>query len=1097
VAGHLAAPVAETADWYRDAVIYEVHVRTFFDANGDGVGDFRGLTDKLWYLKDLGVTAIWLLPFYPSPLRDDGYDIADYVSVHPQYGTLRDFRRFLRRAHALGLKVITELVLNHTSDQHPWFDRARQSQPGSMARNFYVWSDTPERYRDARIIFKDFERSNWTWDPVAEQYYWHRFYSHQPDLNFDSPHVRRAMLKVVDFWLSMGVDGLRLDAVPYLYEREGTTCENLPETHAFLKDLRRHIDQRYPNRMLLAEANQWPEEAVEYFGDGDECHMAYHFPLMPRLFMALYMEDRYPVVDILNQTPPVPDAGQWAIFLRNHDELTLEMVTDEERDYMYQVYATDPQARLNLGIRRRLAPLLGNNRRRIELMHALLFALPGTPVLYYGNEIGMGDNIYLGDRDGVRTPFQWSGDRNAGFSTANPQRLCLPVVVDPEYHYEAVNVDAQRANPHSLLWWTKRLIALRKRHPAFGRGSMTLLSPENAKVLAFIRRLDDAAVLVVANLSRFVQAASLDLHEYQGSIPVELFGQTSFPPVTAERYFLTLGPHGFYYFQLTESREPASLPPNELPAVRGRWPAILTGARREELSRVLFPYVRTRRWFSARSRDPRGADVRAAVPWGDLSDTSGVYATQVEVACAQGGPATFWMALGVTGEPAPQTVEDLVLARLEDPGALPSLLLDATPSASFMESVMAVMARPRALQHDGITIRPVPLPLLKTGYDRDLRAQIFRGEQSNTSATFGDRFILKLYRQVHFGAQPDWEMGLHLDKLGFPYIPKLAGALDWEEGERRATLAVAFQYVPNQGDAWTYARDAVDRFFELVEATGPGADGFEAEGGEAGLTARLLSPFLPWVSLLAERTAALHRALASPTTDSAFQPEPFTPFYQRGLYQGIRTALGHTMRTLQRRQQMLDPLGAAYAARLLQHPDVVLDRANALLKARIDGLRIRLHGDLHLGQVLCTGGDFVFVDFEGEPARPLSERRIKRSPLLDVAGMLRSFHYAVWARAIELIRDNADAEPERVHRYANLWYQGVADAFLSRYREELRPLGLFPEGPAFSDLLAVYLLEKALYELRYELDHRPDWAGIPLVGLIAILEEEPNATTTS
>ncbi|MGC8489399.1 MAG: maltose alpha-D-glucosyltransferase, partial [Clostridia bacterium] len=449
--GDLAAPVREQADWYREAIIYEVHVRTFFDSDGDGVGDFRGLTEKLPYLKDLGITAIWLLPFYPSPLRDDGYDIADYTSVHPHYGTLRDFRRFLRQAHALGLRVITELVLNHTSDQHPWFERARRSRPGSTARDFYVWSDTPERYRDARIIFKDFERSNWTWDPVAEQYYWHRFYSHQPDLNFDSPHVQRAMLKVVDFWLSMGVDGLRLDAVPYLYEREGTTCENLPETHAFLKTLRRHIDLTYPNRMLLAEANQWPEEAVEYFGSADECHMAYHFPLMPRLFMALYMEDRYPVVDILHQTPAIPDTCQWALFLRNHDELTLEMVTDEERDYMYQVYATDPQARINLGIRRRLAPLLGNNRRRIELMHALLFALPGTPVLYYGNEIGMGDNIYLGDRDGVRTPFQWSGDRNAGFSTANPQKLCLPVVVDPEYHYEAVNVDAQRANPHSLL----------------------------------------------------------------------------------------------------------------------------------------------------------------------------------------------------------------------------------------------------------------------------------------------------------------------------------------------------------------------------------------------------------------------------------------------------------------------------------------------------------------------------------------------------------------------------------------------------------------------------------------------------------------------
>ncbi|HZT78791.1 MAG TPA: maltose alpha-D-glucosyltransferase, partial [Gemmataceae bacterium] len=470
--------------WYKDAIIYELHVRAFFDSTGDGVGDFRGLVQKLDYLQDLGVTAVWVLPFYPSPLRDDGYDIADYTGIHPMYGSLGDFQQFLREAHRRGLRVITELVINHTSDQHPWFQRARRAPRGSPERNFYVWSDTTEKYREARIIFKDFESSNWAWDPVAGQFYWHRFYSHQPDLNYDNPAVWKAVEEVFDFWMAMGIDGFRLDAIPYLYEREGTSCENLPETHAYLKALRRHVEEKFPGRMLLAEANQWPEDSVAYFGQGDECNMAFHFPVMPRLFMAIRMEDRFPILDILQQTPPIPETCQWAMFLRNHDELTLEMVTDEDRDYMYGVYAQDPQARINLGIRRRLAPLLQNNRAKIELMNGLLFSLPGTPVIYYGDEIGMGDNIYLGDRNGVRTPMQWSAERNAGFSKANPQKLYLPVIIDPEYHYEAVNVEAQQANPNSLLWWMKRLIALRKRYRAFGRGSLEFLTPDNPKVLA-------------------------------------------------------------------------------------------------------------------------------------------------------------------------------------------------------------------------------------------------------------------------------------------------------------------------------------------------------------------------------------------------------------------------------------------------------------------------------------------------------------------------------------------------------------------------------------------------------------------------------------
>ena len=615
--------------WYKDAVIYQLHVKAYADSDGDGMGDFDGLTGKLDYLASLGVDTLWLLPFYPSPLRDDGYDIADYSGVNPAYGDLKAFRRFLREAHRRDLKVVTELVINHTSDQHEWFQRARRAKPGSQARNFYVWSETPDKYRDARIIFKDFETSNWSWDPVAKAYYWHRFYHHQPDLNFAEPAVQKAVIQAMDLWFKMGVDGLRLDAVPYLFEAEGTNCENLPATHEFLKKLRAHVDAKFDHRMLLAEANQWPEDSVAYFGDGDECHMAFHFPVMPRLYMALRMEDRFPVIDILEQTPAIPETAQWATFLRNHDELTLEMVTDEDRDYMYRSYAADRRARINLGIRRRLAPLMGNDRRRMELMNSLLCSLPGTPVLYYGDEIGMGDNIYLGDRNGVRTPMQWSSDRNAGFSRANPQRLFLPVIVDPEYHYEAINVEAQEGNPHSLLWWMRRLIALRKRYRAFSRGTIEFLLPANHKVLAFLRRHGDQCLLVVANLSRYVQHVELDLKgmapDAVGATPVELFGRTPFPRVGEWPYLLTLGPHGFYWFSLEHERvevtaqpEPRHVPAatDSLPSIAGAgdWKQLLGGEGRAALEAALEPILLARRWFGGKARAIRRATVVEMVP---------------------------------------------------------------------------------------------------------------------------------------------------------------------------------------------------------------------------------------------------------------------------------------------------------------------------------------------------------------------------------------------------------------------------------------------------------------------------------------------------
>ncbi len=702
--------------WYKDAILYELHVRAFRDTNGDGIGDFRGLMEKMDYLQDLGVTALWLLPFYPSPLRDDGYDIADYTDVNPIYGTLADFKALLREAHRRGLRVVTELVVNHTSDQHPWFERARRAAPGSSWRNYYVWNATPDKFADVRIIFKDFEHSNWSWDATAKAFYWHRFYAHQPDLNFDNPAVHRAMFDVLDFWLNLGIDGMRLDAVPYLYEREGTSCENLPETHAFLKTLRKHVDEEFPNRMLLAEANQWPEDAVAYLGAGDECHMAFHFPLMPRLFMAIRMEDRFPVIDILRQTPAIPQTSQWALFLRNHDELTLEMVTAEDRDYMYRTYAQDAHARINLGIRRRLAPLLENHRGKIELMNGLLFSLPGTPVLYYGDEIGMGDNIFLGDRNGVRTPMQWSPERNAGFSQANPQQLYLPVVIDPEYHYQTVNVEAQQSNPHSLLWWMKHLIALRKRHRAFGRGSLEFLFPENHKVLVFVRRHEAEHILVVANLSRFVQCVEVDLSAFKGTVPVEMFGRSALPAVGDRPYQLTLGPYAFYWLLLepmTASR-PSVLTESRLPAlaVAGVWQNLFDDPAVDGLERILTDYLQTQHWFRGKGGEPTSARIVEKIPF----DHGNAWILLVQVDYSVGEAKRFVMPVACrettnqvsAGEAMPPEalqIAELSISVAAETEPRKGILFDALADKRFAQEMLASFARHRRFRGVGGQLR--------------------------------------------------------------------------------------------------------------------------------------------------------------------------------------------------------------------------------------------------------------------------------------------------------------------------------------------------------------------------------------------------------
>ncbi|MGE5647342.1 MAG: maltose alpha-D-glucosyltransferase [Acidobacteriota bacterium] len=1095
--------------WYKDAIIYEVHVRAYYDANGDGMGDFSGLEEKLDYIKDLGVTAVWVLPFSPSPWRDDGYDISDYTGVHPAYGTLRDFHSFLKAAHRRGLRVITELIMNHTSDQHAWFQRARRAPAGSKARAFYVWSDTPDKYADCRIIFKDTESSNWTWDPVARQYFWHRFFSHQPDLNFDNPRVRRAMLDVVDFWLDMGVDGLRLDAVPYLYEREGSTCENLPETHAFLKDLRRHVDGKYKSRMLLAEANQWPEDAVAYFANGDESHMNFHFPLMPRLFMAMRMEDRFPIIDIMEQTPPIPDNCQWAMFLRNHDELTLEMVTDEERDYMYRVYATDPQMRLNLGIRRRLAPLLGNDRRRVELMNALLFSLPGTPIVYYGDEIGMGDNIYLGDRNGVRTPMQWSADRNAGFSRANPQRLYLPVIIDPEFHYEAVNVENQQQNPNSLLWFMKRLIALRKEHRVLGRGTLEFIQPDNRKVLAFVRKYEGEQLLVIANLSRFVQGAELDLSAYKGLAPVELFGRSEFPPIGDLPYLITLGPHSFYWFSLERVRQPVAAAggaPEEdaVPVLTvDRWNGVFTPASRAALAKFLPAYLRRRAWFAGQGRKIRLVSITDVL---DLPGNS--YMLLIDVEYSDGDPDIYTLPVTLaTGEQAAQLSGEAartLLARLRSLDGEEGALYGALYNKRFTQDLLVSMARRRRFRGEQGELIAAPTAAFRR--QNDLAPEAFepavqKAEQSSSTIVYGDRFVLKLFRRLEPGINPDLEIGYYLtEKAHFEHVPPVAGALEYRRDGATMTAGILRGYVPNAGTAWQYTLDSLGGYFEEALAhreqvqeppklEPASVSLFDEEIPAA--ARQMIGAYLESAKLLGRRTAGMHLALAAEASDPNFAPEPFTDFYRQSLYHGLLGLCGRSMTLLRQRLKVLSEPALSDARKVLSLEPDIRRRLQSIRDRRVGAMRIRCHGNYHLGHVLFTGKDFCIINFEGQPARPISERRIKRSPLRDVASMVRSFQYASYS-VFHGGTPGVIARPEdrpALEVWARYWNRWVALAFLREYLEAAAGAPFLPKSrESIAVMLLTFLLDAALEEVLYELSARPDWAGLPLQGILNVME---------
>ncbi len=1082
--------------WYRDAIIYQLHIKSFFDANNDGIGDFEGAIQKLDYIKDLGVTAIWILPFYPSPLRDDGYDIADYRGINPAYGTMRDFRRFVKEAHARDLRVITELVINHTSDQHPWFQRARNAKAGSAWRDFYVWSDTDRKYEDTRIIFLDTEPSNWSWDPVAKAYYWHRFFSHQPDLNFDNPRVLEAVIDVMRHWLSTGVDGLRLDAIPYLIEREGTNCENLPETHVVLKKIRAALDAEFPGRMLLAEANQWPEDTAPYFGDGDECHMSFHFPLMPRMYMGVAQEDRHPITDIMRQTPDIPEGCQWAIFLRNHDELTLEMVTDQERDYLWSFYADDKRARINLGIRRRLAPLLGNDRRKIELLNSLLLSMPGTPVVYYGDEIGMGDNIYLGDRDGVRTPMQWSPDRNGGFSRADPAKLFLPAIQDPIYGFDAVNVEAHYRSPSSLLHWVRTLIAVRRTSQAFGRGSLRFLFPANRKVLAYIREFGDERILCVANLARAPQPVELDMSEFVGFAPSEMTTNTEFPRFGELPYLLTLPAYGFYWFRIVPAAAdetrfgPRPMQDLDTLVMQQSASSLFTGRERSAFEATVAPkFLPAQRWFAAGAGRLRAAveDV-GAMP--DRSGRERLALAVVSATAGQGAADRYFLPLAAEDGEG-EALLPYALAKVRR-GSRVGLLVDASASPEFPGLVVEAMRRGDTVATaGGGEIRFSATAGLAETLDAldgpDALAPRRVGvEQSNTSIALGNSMMLKLYRRLQPGAHPELEVGRFLTQAGFRNTPALLGAAEHVGADGGETaLAILQAYVANQGDAWNWSLEALKRDFEHLAMAQVPMDGGEPDPLAAETSAR---DVLGYAAILGRRTAEMHLALATPTDDAAFGTSPLTKADVAAVAADARAQAERAFAALEAAGDAV-PEGAheAVSSLLARRREVLkaLDREARIAPA---GLRMRVHGDYHLGQVLIAQNDLVIVDFEGEPARAVDERRGKSSPLRDIAGMLRSFAYLADTAADE-VRQRFPASATRVEAAAEDTRRLAEAAFLDGYREAAdgHPVWISGDGDR-AGLLRLHLLAKAFYEIAYEAAHRPSWIGTPVRGVLELLD---------
>jgi maltose alpha-D-glucosyltransferase / alpha-amylase len=1081
-------PMTDRLDWYKDAIIYELHLKAFHDANNDGIGDIPGLIEKLDYLQELGVTAIWLLPFFPSPFRDDGYDIADYRDIHESYGSLSDFRHLVRETHKRGMRIIIELVINHTSDQHPWFQRARRAKPGSVARNFYVWSDTDEKYKGTRIIFTDTEKSNWTWDPVAGQFYWHRFFSHQPDLNFDNPHVVRAVINTMHFWLDLGVDGFRLDAIPYLCEREGTNSENLPETHSIIKQIRAELDRDYGDKVLLAEANQWPEDVKDYFGDGDECHMAFHFPLMPRIYMAIAQEDRHPITDILRQTPEIPESCQWGVFLRNHDELTLEMVTDTERDYLWLTYAADRRARINLGIRRRLAPLMLNDRRKIELMNGLLLSMPGTPIIYYGDEIGMGDNIYLGDRDGVRTPMQWTPDRNAGFSRGDPARLYLPPIMDAVYGYQALNVEAQSHSLSSLLNWMRRLINVRQSLKVFGRGTLTFLYPSNRAVITYLRQYDDVTVLCAMNLSRSAQAVELDLSAFVGHVPVEMLGRTAFPAVGTGSFTITLQAYGFFWFELTQpsegSRPVVQIAPDLVTLVQvGDFATIFEGRNRGIIARdVLPPYLRPRRWFAQKNERNVQIGLVSTICF-SLAGRDRCW-----LIAEAHGKTNVAYSLPVVDEyqpPAPPAAQS-VIAKLRR-SYREGYLLDALFGEDFIRAAIDAVRQNATIQTAGGTLSFRPTQgFLATNPPEKPAIRIGGQEQSNSSAVVEEWLIIKFYRKVARGTNPEIEMGAFLtDQAHYANSPALYGSIHFQDsaGEEIA-LGVAHAWIRNQGDGWANTLAYLDRFLQ---------DRRVATADHQAASPDVHAAYLVRIEQLARRTAEFHRALYVETGDPAFVAERIPPAEVKKWGETVAQLVEAALAALTESRSRLTADDAAALDEVLADAAGRDEWIRSLADLSEEILISRYHGDYHLGQTLVVQNDLYIVDFEGPPQLSLEERRHKHSIVRDVACMLRSFDYAAWTALDNAIQNAADRRNE-LREAVLQWRRQVNEHFLDTYLAAIGDCPLWPpDETSARKLLSLFLIEKAALEIEYEIGNRPSWAGVPLTGLRSLLHDRQTA----
>lgn len=1095
--------LAEDPDWYKNAIIYEVHVKAFCDSNGDGIGDFPGLTSKLDYINELGINTIWLLPFYPSPFRDDGYDISDYLDVHPDYGTLADFRQFLKEAHRRGMRVITELVINHTSDAHPWFQEARRAPKGSSRRNYYVWNDNDDKYADARIIFTDTETSNWSWDPVAKAYYWHRFFSHQPDLNFNNPSVVKKLISVMRFWLDMGVDGLRLDAIPYLCEREGTNCENLPETHKVIKLFRQEMDKRYKNRIFLAEANQWPEDSAEYFGEGDECHMSFHFPLMPRIYMSLALEDRYPIVEILKQTPEIPENCQWAIFLRNHDELTLEMVTSKERDYMYEQYAREPRARVNVGIRRRLAPLMEYNRAKIELLNALLLTMPGSPVLYYGDEIGMGDNMFLGDRDGMRTPMQWTPDRNGGFSQADPERLYLPPVMSSSAGYHSVNVESQSRTPASLLNWMKKIISVRKHYKAFGQGDFEFIKPANRKILAYTRSFEDTTILCVANLSRSAQPVHIDLKKFKGFTPVELLGKNSFPTIGEEPYQLSLAAYGFYLFELSCEIEgpawqkPGAISYSELPVFVFRAAhedkrlavlhKLLSDRRREKLlHEALILYAGSKRWYAGKNRqlEKIEADIALTISQPECHDwLLSIFSWHF----ADGTVQKYFTPVSLAWEKEENLdySTEWIVAKTRQQNEI-GYLIDSMVSDEFCRALLVFMQQNRTIMLGDKTLRFDHSSILPDDFSSEA-IEVRRPfvDQSNTSIFFGEKYIFKIYRRIQTGTNPELQMGRYLSDK-FSNIARVAGSIELSDKDGSVyTLGILQEYIDNQSDCWNFTLSYLERFAETFSDNRQSSAGSAESAESAEREAHQL--YLSKMNTLGRRVGQMHSALAAETDDIDFKPENISKEDWQSLRRQIENSFKTTIELL---MQNLDHFSDSVKQKIRELNKKQLSavkKLQALVPTRETLLKTRHHGDLHLGQVLLTGNDFIIIDFEGEPERKLSERSAKHCPLRDVAGIVRSLSYAAES-ARRNVAQNRPENRESTRLFTQNWEKWAIEEFIAGYLSETANI---PEVTGnekeFADLLSLLCVEKAVYELNYELNNRPDWVEIPLNGLIETL----------